>query len=111
MSSGNIKNRWFVVIGAILIQLCLGAIYAWSVFTPKLVEADWTKAQTQAVFAAGLALFAIVMVIAGRLLPKWGPRKLAFSGGIVLGLGYLLAGLIGGTSFWSIFFFIGIIGV
>lgn len=110
MSTGNIKNRWFVVIGAILIQLCLGAIYAWSVFTPSLVEADWTKAQTQAVFAAGLALFAIVMVIAGRLLPKWGPRKLAFSGGIILGLGYLLAGLFGGTSFWSIFFFIGIIG-
>ena len=110
MSNGNVKNRWFVVIGAILIQLCLGAIYAWSVFTPKLVEADWTKAETQAVFAAGLALFAIVMVIAGRLLPKWGPRKLAFSGGIVLGLGYLLAGLFGGTNFWSIFFFIGIIG-
>jgi len=110
MSNGNIKNRWFVVIGAILIQLCLGAIYAWSVFTPSLVEADWTKAQTQAVFAAGLALFAIVMVLAGRLLPKWGPRKLAFSGGIVLGLGYLLAGLFGGTNFWSIFIFIGIIG-
>jgi OFA family oxalate/formate antiporter-like MFS transporter len=110
MSNGYIKNRWFVVLGAILIQLSLGAIYAWSVFTPKLVEADWTKAQTQAVFAAGLALFAIVMVIAGRLLPKWGPRKLAFSGGIVLGLGYLLAGLFGGTNFWSIFFFIGIIG-
>jgi OFA family oxalate/formate antiporter-like MFS transporter len=110
MSNGSIKNRWFVVLGAILIQLCLGAIYAWSVFTPSLVAADWTKAQTQAVFAAGLALFAIVMVIAGRLLPKWGPRKLAFSGGIVLGLGYLLAGLFGGTNFWSIFFFIGIIG-
>ena len=110
MSNENIKNRWFVVIGAILIQLCLGAIYAWSVFTPKLVEAGWTKAETQAVFAAGLALFAIVMVIAGRLLPKWGPRKLAFSGGVVLGLGYILAGLFGGTSFWSIFFFIGIIG-
>ena len=110
MSNGNIKNRWFVVIGAILIQLCLGAIYAWSVFTPSLVAADWTKAQTQAVFAAGLALFAIVMVIAGRLLPKWGPRKLAISGGVVLGLGYLLAGLFGGTNFWLIFLFIGIIG-
>ncbi len=110
MSNGNIKNRWFVVVGAILIQLCLGAIYAWSVFTPSLVEADWTKAQTQAVFAAGLALFAIVMVIAGRLLPKWGPRKLAFSGGIVLGLGYLLAGIFGGNNFWAIFIFIGIVG-
>ena len=110
MSNGNIKNRWFVVLGAILIQLCLGAIYAWSVFTPKLVEAGWTKTQTQWVFSAGLALFAIVMVIAGRLMPKWGPRKLAFAGGIVLGLGYLLAGLFGGTNFWLILFFIGIIG-
>jgi OFA family oxalate/formate antiporter-like MFS transporter len=110
MSNNNIKNRWFVVIGAILIQLCLGAIYAWSVFTPSLVEADWTKAQTQAVFAVGLAMFAIVMVLAGRLLPKWGPRKLAFSGGIVLGLGYLLAGMFGGNNFWIIFIFIGMVG-
>ncbi|MEE8340664.1 MAG: OFA family MFS transporter [Candidatus Neomarinimicrobiota bacterium] len=110
MSNNNIKNRWFVVLGAIQIQLCLGAIYAWSVFTPSLVEADWTKAQTQAVFAAGLVFFALVMVLAGRLLPKWGPRKLAFLGGIVLGLGYILAGLFGGTNFWSIFIFIGIIG-
>ena len=110
MPEKNVMNRNFVVFGAILIQLCLGAIYAWSVFTKPLVEADWTKTQTQAVFAAGLALFAIVMVIAGRLMPKLGPKKLAMSGGIVLGLGYLLAGLFGGTDFWSIFFFIGIIG-
>jgi len=110
MSSGNVKNRWFVVIGAVLIQLCLGAIYAWSVFTPSLVETNWSKAQTQAVFAAGLALFAIVMVIAGRLLPKLGPRKLAFAGGVVLGAGYLLAGLFGDTNFWAIFFLIGIVG-
>ena len=61
-------NRWLVVVGAILIQLSLGAIYAWSVFTPPLVEAAWTKAQTQGVFAAGLASFAIVMVFAGRKL-------------------------------------------
>ena len=110
MSEKKVMNRNFVVFGAILIQLCLGAIYAWSVFTKPLVDADWTKTQTQAVFAAGLALFAIVMVIAGRLMPKLGPKKLAMSGGIVLGLGYLLAGLFGGTNFWAIFFFVGIIG-
>lgn len=110
MPEKKVMNRNFVVFGAILIQLCLGAIYAWSVFTKPLVDADWTKTQTQAVFAAGLALFAIVMVIAGRLMPKLGPKKLAMSGGVVLGLGYLLAGLFGGTNFWSIFFFVGIIG-
>lgn len=104
------KNRWMVVVGAILIQLCLGAIYAWSVFTKPLVELGWSKTDTQAVFAAGLAVFAIVMVLAGRLMPKWGPRKLAIVGGIVLGLGYILAGVTGGSGFWPVFIFIGIIG-
>jgi len=110
MSEKKVMNRNFVVLGAIVIQLCLGAIYAWSVFTKPLVEAGWTKTETQAVFAAGLAFFAIVMVIAGRLMPKLGPQKLAMSGGVVLGLGYLLAGLFGGTDFWRIFFFVGVIG-
>lgn len=110
MSNENIKNRWFVVIGAILIQLCLGAIYAWSVFTKALENTGWTKTETQAVFAAGLALFAIVMVLAGRMMPKIGPRKLAMSGGIVLGLGYMLAGFFGAENFWSTFIFIGIVG-
>ncbi|MCK5331151.1 MAG: OFA family MFS transporter [Candidatus Marinimicrobia bacterium] len=106
----KVMNRWLVVIGAILIQLCLGAIYAWSVFTPQLKQAGWSAAQTQVVFSAGLAFFAIVMVIAGRLMPKIGPRNLAMAGGIVLGAGYLLAGLFGGTNFWAILIFVGVIG-
>jgi OFA family oxalate/formate antiporter-like MFS transporter len=108
--SQKVMNRWLVVVGAILVQLCLGAIYAWSVFTPKLKEAGWSAQDTQAVFAAGLAAFAVVMVIAGRLMPKIGPRKLTIAGGIVLGLGYALAGLFGGTSFVSIFIFVGLVG-
>ncbi len=104
------KNRWIIVMGAILIQLSLGAIYAWSVFTPSLTATDWSKAQTQAVFSVGLVCFAIVMVLAGRMMPKIGPRKVAMSGGIVLGLGYILAGLFGGSNFISILIFIGIIG-
>ena len=39
MSDQKVLNRWVVVAGAILIQLCLGAIYAWSVFT-KLLTID-----------------------------------------------------------------------
>jgi len=110
MENKKVMNRWLVVVGAILIQLALGAIYAWSVYTKGLQEAGWTKAQTQIVFSAGLAFFAIVMVIAGRLMPKVGPRKLALSGGIVLGLGYILAGLIGADNFLTTFLFIGVIG-
>jgi OFA family oxalate/formate antiporter-like MFS transporter len=110
MSEQKIMNRWLVVIGAVLIQLCLGAIYAWSVFTKPLVEAGWSKAQTQGVFAAGLATFAIIMVLAGRLLPKLGPRVVAMAGGVVLGIGYILGGLIGKTDFIGLFILIGIVG-
>ena len=104
-----VKNRSLVVLGALLIQLSLGALYAWSVFTKPLVDLGWTQTQTQIVFAASLATFAIVMVLAGRWLPKLGPRKLAISGGVLFGLGYILAGLLGPTNFWVLLFCIGII--
>jgi OFA family oxalate/formate antiporter-like MFS transporter len=110
MSDEKVMNRSLVVLGALLIQLALGAIYAWSVFTPALQNAGWTKTQTQIVFSAGLAFFAIVMVIAGRMMPKIGPRNLAIAGGVVLGLGYLLGGLIAPTNFWALLIFVGVIG-
>ena len=111
----TVMNRWFVVIGAILVQLCLGAIYAWSVFTTTLKGAPddggygFTATQTQWVFSAGLATFALVMLFAGRWQARVGPRKVAITGGIVLGAGYMLGGLLGET-FWAQFICIGIIG-
>ncbi len=110
MEHQKVMNRGLVVVGAVLIQLALGAIYAWSVFTPSLVSEGWTKADTQWVFAIGLASFAVVMVFAGKKLAVWGPQKLAIIGGVVLGLGYFLAGLFGGTSFWALLLLIGLVG-
>lgn len=103
-------NRNLVVLGAILIQLALGAIYAWSVFTPSLVEEGWSKADTQWIFSIGLASFAVFMVFSGKKLSTLGPQKLAIFGGLILGLGYLLAGLFGGTNFWLLLVLIGLIG-
>ncbi len=110
MSKQQSINRWKVVAGAILIQFCLGAIYAWSVFTPALKAAGWSKLDTQIVFAVGLATFAVVMVFAGRKLNDWGPRKLAVAGGLTLGSGYVLAGLGGGTDFWAVCLGVGLVG-
>ena len=106
-------NRWLVVVGAILIQLALGAIYAWSVFTARLTDAAgayaFSASQTAWVFSAGLATFAIVMVLAGRVLPRLGPRLLTVAGGLLLGGGYVLGGLFG-NSFWVQLMSIGIVG-
>jgi MFS transporter, OFA family, oxalate/formate antiporter len=106
----TVSNRWSVVVGAVLIQFCLGAIYAWSVFTPALTNAGWSNLQTQLVFAIGLVTFALVMVWAGRALKTIGPRKLAVYSGLVLGAGYTLAGLFGGTNFYVVAVCIGLIG-
>ena len=108
--SGSESRRGFVVLGAVLIQLCLGAIYAWSVFTPTLEDSGWSKTQTQIVFSLGLAMFALAMVWAGRKLPKYGPQKLAIAGGITLGLGYAFAAIGGGDSFWIVLIGVGLIG-
>jgi OFA family oxalate/formate antiporter-like MFS transporter len=117
MSEGKVMNRWWVVVGAILVQLCLGAIYAWSAFTGKLTAAAtaggtfcFTKTQTQVIFSVGLAVFAVIMaLIAGKWQAKVGPRKVAMTGGLILGLGYVLAGL-SGTNFWGILFGVGVLG-
>ncbi len=110
MKSQQKFNRGFVILGAILIQLALGAIYAWSVYTRLLVEEGWTRTQTQMVFSTGLAVFAVVMVIAGRMLPKIGPRKLALASGIVLGSGYILSGVLGAENFLTTLLFLGVMG-
>jgi OFA family oxalate/formate antiporter-like MFS transporter len=105
------KNRWWVVPGAILVQLCLGAIYAWSVFTPTLKAApfSFTAAQTQWVFAVGLLTFAITMILAGRWQAKAGPRIVCITGGLLLGAGYVLAKFFG-SAFMGQVICIGLLG-
>jgi MFS transporter, OFA family, oxalate/formate antiporter len=110
MNNNKTMNRSLVVVGAVLIQLALGNLYAWSVFTTKLVESAWTKTQTQVVFSVGVAVFAIVMVIAGRLMPKYGPRKLTIASAVALGLGYIIAGLLGAENYVTTLIFVGILG-
>lgn len=104
-------DRRLVVAGAILVQLALGAIYSWSVFTKILTDPEgiyrFTATQTAWIFSAGLATFAAVMVLAGRWQAQLGPRLLSTLGGLLLGLGYVLGGFFG-SSFWTQFFFIGV---
>jgi len=112
MADEKTFNRWLVVLGAVLIQLALGAIYAWSVFTVALKQEpyNFSTVQTQAVFMAGLFTFALVMIFAGIQMKKGiTPRTLAMTGGIVLGGGYILGGLFG-SSFIMQLICIGVIG-
>ncbi|MFW9803792.1 MAG: OFA family MFS transporter [Candidatus Thorarchaeota archaeon] len=93
MSQEEVGNRNLVILGAIIVQLCLGSIYAWSFFQTALRGGayTWSAFFTQLPFAAGLASFALFMIFAGRWQDRIGPRKVATVGGVLLGAGYILA--------------------
>lgn len=89
-------NRWLMVVAALSIQVCLGVIYAWGPI--KVVLRDmggpWTDTAAAMPFSVGLATLAAVMVFAGKWQDKVGPRKVATVGGILYGIGYLLASVV-----------------
>jgi OFA family oxalate/formate antiporter-like MFS transporter len=86
-------SRWWVVAGALVIQISLGAVYIWSVFqTPlKAVFGSWTETQVTLPAQILLAAFALAVVFGGRIQDRLGPRIVATAGGIILGAGMILA--------------------
>ncbi len=91
--------KGYVVLSAsIVIQVCLGSVYAWSVFVPSLTDSyGLTQAQSQIIFGTTIAVFTLSMVLAGKLQSRLGPAPVAFTGGVLFGVGYLFSSLSGGT--------------
>lgn len=89
----KLMNRWWVVVGALVIQISLGAVYIWSVFQTPLKRAfpSWTETMVTLPAQIVLAAFAIAVIIGGRIQDRLGPRKVATAGGLILGLGLILA--------------------
>src|ERR1043166_9744238 len=85
-------NRWLRVVGALLMNLSLGSLYAWSIFVAPLEkEFGWNRAQTSIVFTIAVVVFAASFVLAGRLQDKIGPFRISLIGAVFLSLGLVLA--------------------
>ncbi|MDD5257429.1 MAG: OFA family MFS transporter [Methanothrix soehngenii] len=82
-------------------MLCLGSVYSWSVFVNPLTNHFTGMGQTVSAsevllpFSIFLAVFAIAMVFSGKYIEKIGPRKMTMAGGVICGLGWLLASMAG----------------
>ncbi|GAB6285938.1 MAG: OFA family MFS transporter [Methanoregula sp.] len=109
------KSRWILIILGMVINLCLGTIYSWSVFVAPLTS-YFTTTLGQAVtaneillpFSVFLAFFAIAMPLTGKYIDKYGPRNITIVGGILTGLGWLLASF--ATSVPMLYVMYGIVG-
>jgi OFA family oxalate/formate antiporter-like MFS transporter len=89
----KLMNRWLVVVGALLIQLSLGAIYIYGVFKQPLKDLfpAWSPTDLALPSQLVLAFFALSMILAGRIQDKLGPRIIATIGGVLLGIGLVIA--------------------
>ncbi len=93
MAQEKVFNRWLVVVGALLIQISLGAIYIYSVFKPGLKATFPTWSNTDLALPSQLVLFffAASTILAGRVQDKVGPRVVASIGGVLVGIGLAIA--------------------
>jgi len=93
MEGGKVFNRWLIVVGALLIQVSLGAIYIYSVFKPGLKARfpDWSNTDLALPSMLVLLFFGLATIFAGRVQDKIGPRYVAMTGAVLLGLGLMLA--------------------
>ena len=89
-----IKSRGLqVTLAGLGINLALGVLYSWSVISGAIEDAGWGWTQTQRSLPYSVAclVFCLIMVPAGRMQDKLGPRLVASLGGLLVGLGMILA--------------------
>jgi len=86
-----VGNRWVVPIMGTILQICLGTVYAWSFFQ-KLIMKDfgWSNTQVMWIFSIAICFLGISAAWGGINLPKYGPKKLAITGGLLYGAGWIL---------------------
>jgi len=87
-------NRWTVALGGMLLMMCLGTIYSWSLFTQPLI-ASFGWSTTTTTFAFSLAIFCLGLgaLAGGRLQDRIGPRQVAIVSAVLWGGANALAGL------------------
>jgi len=95
MSNENLESkRWLIAGAAVVIQLNLGTVYAWSVFKKALMTTHgWSETSTQLTFMIVMACIALSAAFGGQLVDKKGPKFVATIGGILFGVGTILAGV------------------
>nr|WP_086940661.1 OFA family MFS transporter [Thaumasiovibrio occultus] len=82
-----------ILIAGIIVNLCMGILYAWSVMKKALVtEFGWTNAEASLPYTTAIVVFALSLLVAGNLQDRFGPRRILQIGTVLTGMGMLLSG-------------------
>ena len=104
------SKRWGIAVAAVLLQVALGAVYAWSVFRkPLMAQFNWTIEQVTLTFTICIFVLGFAAFFGGLWNVRSGPRVVAMTGGLLYGLGTILASFTDGRLWW-LYLSYGVIG-
>ncbi len=113
-------NRWLIVPAALGIHLCIGSVYAWSIFNPALIKRlgvvssaadDWTLKSVVWVFTVSIVCLGLAAALAGRWLEQVGPRMVGVVAAVCWGGGFIIGGIgIISGQLWLLYLGYGVIG-
>lgn len=111
-------TRWIPVIASIVIQLCLGTAYIWSVFQSYLIISantpnalfNWPATHGTFAYALLLGILTIGSTIGGKLQDKFKPRTIVMAAGVILGIGFFLVQYTTNATPWMLWLSYGILG-
>lgn len=113
-------NRWRVPMASVAIHLCIGSVYAWSIYNPSLTRVygvvtsagdDWSLSEVVWVFTVAIVFLGLAAAFAGKWLESVGPRKVGVVAALCWGGGYLVGGVgIMTHQLWLLYLGYGVIG-
>ncbi|MDP6650864.1 MAG: OFA family MFS transporter [Gammaproteobacteria bacterium] len=113
-------NRWRVPLASVAIHLCIGSVYAWSIYNPSLTRVygvvtsagdDWSLSEVVWVFTVAIVFLGLAAAFAGKWLENVGPRKVGVVAACCWGGGYIVGALgILTHQLWLLYLGYGVIG-
>jgi MFS family permease len=113
-------SRWWVPPASIAIHLCIGSVYAWSIFNPALIRefgvvapasGDWSLSSVVWIFSVAIVFLGLCAALAGKWLEKVGPRCVGVTAAFCWGGGFVVGSLgIVSHQLWLVYLGYGVIG-
>ena len=90
----NVKNRWLIAVGAMAIHMCIGSVYAWSVYVNPIHNTlEWTLTDVTIAFSIAIFFLGLSAALMGKFVEREGPRAAATIAAVLFGLGTMGSGL------------------
>lgn len=103
-------NRWAIAVAGVVMQVALGAVYAWSVFRDPLAQTfGWSISQVTLTFSITIGVLGVSAFAGGLWMQRAGPRRVAVAAGVLYGVGVAMASLSAGR-LWALYLTYGVLG-